>query len=409
MITGIRLNNFYAFKKMVQLDLIADMRTHKPIGNAIKIGDYYVLKSSCIYGANNVGKSYFVHGISIIKNIILNKGFVFNKNLFNKSNQISFGISFIYNNKMYDYDFTYDITIENNNQKGFVYESLDEIRIINGKRIRNNLFLINRINNNYFFNKESEISNFLPLTSSSNILIYTINSDGFPILKEYKEMLINVVNNIQVISMENLTPDFTIYNLKNNTNLKNKIINIIKEADLEISDFQYINDKKIIKQNSELSVSQDDFLRLVSIHNGLPVRSIDFDSLGTKKIVSLASYIVDAIENGKTLIVDELESSLHYLLVKSIVALFNNLKNTKGQLLFTTHEIALLDLRLFRKDQINFIDKDEGNNYLYPLSEYTYHEKGIRSESDLFKKYNYGELGGIPNVNLYNAVYNDEV
>lgn len=409
MITRIKLNNFYAFKNEVELNLLADMRTQKPIGNTIKIGEFNVLKSACIYGANNVGKSYLVQGIYIIKNIILNKGFNFSKNLFNKSNQISFGISFIHNNKMYDYDFIYDITLVDNIQKGFIFESFDEVRIINGKRIKNNLFLIDRKNNVYDFKNNEKLKEFLPLTSSSNILIYIVNSEEFELLKEYKDILIRIMNSVEVVSMDNLNPNFTIYNLKNNTNLKNKIINIIKKADLEIDDFKYINDKQMIKQNIDTAVLQDDFLRLASIHNGFLVQFVAFDSVGTRKIVSLSSYIVDAIVNGKTLIVDELESSLHYLLVKSIVALFNNLENTKGQLIFTTHETTLLDLKMFRKDQINFIDKEDGINYLYTLSDFTYQDKGLRLESDLFKKYNYGELGGIPNPNLYDAVYGDEV
>ena len=88
------------------------------------------------------------------------------------------------------------------------------------------------------------------------------------------------------------------------------------------------------------------------------VPSIIFDSTGTKKIASIASYVIEALEKGRILVIDELDNSLHFRLTRAIVALFNNELNTNAQLICTVHDVSLLDCQnLFRKDQIWFTHK----------------------------------------------------
>ena len=125
-------------------------------------------------------------------------------------------------------------------------------------------------------------------------------------------------------------------------------------------------------------------------------------------MVAAASYIVDALENGKILVVDELDSSLHFKLTRSIVALFNNELNKNAQLLFTAHDATLLDCKkLFRKDQIWFTSKDESSEYLYSLADFTASEDGVRSDTDLFNKYNAGVFGAVPEPDLISILLTD--
>jgi AAA15 family ATPase/GTPase len=73
-----------------------------------------------------------------------------------------------------------------------------------------------------------------------------------------------------------------------------------------------------------------------------------------------------------TLFVDELDSSLHPLIVREIVKLFNSLNNKSSQLVFTSHDISLLDDDILTKEQIWFTDKNKyGNSFLYSLADYT--------------------------------------
>ena len=101
---------------------------------------------------------------------------------------------------------------------------------------------------------------------------------------------------------------------------------------------------------------------------------------------------------------DEIDSSLHHILTKSIVAMFNNVLNTKSQLIFTTHDVLLLDLReLFRKDQIWLVDiKDKSSSTICRMSEFTSRdENGIRGDEDITDYYLKGQFGSIPTPDLF--------
>ncbi len=88
-----------------------------------------------------------------------------------------------------------------------------------------------------------------------------------------------------------------------------------------------------------------DQIRLVSTYKGVHVPSMIFDSTGTKKIAAMASYVIEALEQGRILVVDELDSSIHFKLTRAIVAMFNNELNTNAQMIFTVHDINLMDCK----------------------------------------------------------------
>ena len=94
--------------------------------------------------------------------------------------------------------------------------------------------------------------------------------------------------------------------------------------------------------------------------------------------MALASYIVEALEKGKILIIDELDSGLQFKISREIISLFNNYINTSAQLICTTHDVSFLDIKtLFRKDQIWFTDKDTDQAYLYSLALFTSEKAGM--------------------------------
>jgi len=135
------------------------------------------------------------------------------------------------------------------------------------------------------------------------------------------------------------------------------------------------------------------------------VPSIVFDSTGTKKMTALAGYIMEALEQGRVLVVDELDSSIHFKITRAIVAMFNNELNTNAQMIFTVHDINLMDCkRLFRKEQIWFVHKDDNAAYVYSLGDYTAAAKGIRDTTDIIEKYKKGILGALPEPELINSL-----
>lgn len=121
---------------------------------------------------------------------------------------------------------------------------------------------------------------------------------------------------------------------------------------------------------------------------------LDQESMGTQQLFALSVPLNSMLMNGRTLFIDELDASLHPLLVKYIIKLFHNpITNPKGaQLIFNTHDTTIMDQELFRRDQIWFVEKDEeGCSHLYSLLEYS-----PRNKEALSKNYLQGRYGSIP-------------
>jgi hypothetical protein len=121
---------------------------------------------------------------------------------------------------------------------------------------------------------------------------------------------------------------------------------------------------------------------------------LEEESNGTQRLFALSGPLAEVLENGWTLFVDELDASLHPLLVRYLVELFHNPQiNPKGaQLIFNTHDTTLMDCCLFRRDQIWFVEKDrQGCSHLYPLLDYS-----PRKDEALAKGYLLGRYGAIP-------------
>ena len=127
---------------------------------------------------------------------------------------------------------------------------------------------------------------------------------------------------------------------------------------------------------------------------GKAVFSLGDESMGTRNLLFLSGPVLDILAKGTTLVVDELDSSLHPLLVRRLVELFQSpsVNTTGAQLIFTTHDTSLLDPELFRRDQIWFIEKDSDQaSKLYPLSDFS-----PRKNEALERGYLMGRYGALP-------------
>jgi len=126
---------------------------------------------------------------------------------------------------------------------------------------------------------------------------------------------------------------------------------------------------------------------------------VEFDfeeeSEGTKRLFSLIGIWIDSLNNGRVLVVDELDTKLHHLLNVFLIKLFNDPTQNKNnaQLIFTTHNTNLLDLNIFRRDQIWFTEKNprKGTTDLYSLIEFS-----PRKDKNIQKGYLAGRYGAIP-------------
>lgn len=120
-----------------------------------------------------------------------------------------------------------------------------------------------------------------------------------------------------------------------------------------------------------------------------------FESRGVYLAADLFLPLHHVLQHGGLLIVDELETSLHPLLMAKVISMFTDPDTNpgKGQLIFTTHNALLMDKKYFRQDEIVFVEKDEaGCSSLYRLSDI----EGVRSDRDFCKSYICGAFGAIP-------------
>jgi len=118
------------------------------------------------------------------------------------------------------------------------------------------------------------------------------------------------------------------------------------------------------------------------------------ESTGTQRLFSLAAPVLDVLRDGRILLVDELDASLHPLLVRQLIAMFHNnqINQKNAQLIFTTHDTTLLDQSIFRRDQVWFTEKDADQaTNLYPLTDFS-----PRKNEAIEKGYLMGRYGAVP-------------
>jgi AAA15 family ATPase/GTPase len=123
------------------------------------------------------------------------------------------------------------------------------------------------------------------------------------------------------------------------------------------------------------------------------VFEMDEESDGTRRLIDFIPMLVDIAKNDSVYLIDEIDRSMHPILTKGILEYFlNQLTKAKSQLIVTTHESNLLDLELFRKDEIWFVEKNKlGSSNFYSLLEFK-----PRGDKDIKKGYLNGRFGAIP-------------
>ena len=372
--------------------------------------NFNILKTAGIYGPNNAGKTCLVKCFNAIKKILLNKKPNLMPNLFSKNSVCELGITFLAEGKEFSYDLHYDAQKEE-----FLYEKFSEIQKDQYGNEKEILWLEKDTVNQKYSCIDQDVLLMIPLMSSNNLLCYVIDASKFEHLEKMKKIIVEFAQKIDILNMNNIPMKKTIELMKNKGDLQKKVVEFIKNADLYMDNFEYVDMDQIkIDDRTENEKPDEEVLnmreklmeqiRLVSTYKGVKVPSLIFDSTGTKKIAALASYIIEGLENGRILIVDELDSSIHFKITRAIVAMFNNELNTNAQMIFTVHDINLMDCkRMFRKEQIWFVHKDQDGVYVYSLADFTA-QQGVRDTTDIMEKYRKGALGALPDPELINSL-----
>ena len=410
MIIEVRAKNCYAFEDEIAFSMKADMRNKKFGTNVHTENNFNVLKTAGIYGPNNAGKTCLIKCIRAIKRVLLNKKNGLMPNIFADNNVCELGITFMVSGRKFSYDFKYDTEKEE-----YIYEAFSEILKDQYNNEKEVCWLKKDTISEAYECVDEDVLIMIPVVSKNNLLCYVIDTSKFKRINEMKQILVGFAEKMDIISMNDIPMEHTIELMKNKNQLQQKIVEFIKNADLYLDDFEYVDmdkirvkagegDKKPEERVLDLPEKIMDQIRLVSTYKGVHVPSMLFDSTGTKKIAAIAGYVIEALEQGRILIVDELDSSIHFKLTRAIVALFNNELNTNAQMIFTVHDINLMDCkRMFRKEQIWFVHKDEEGVYVYSLADFTA-QQGVRDTTDIMEKYRKGALGALPDPELINSL-----
>lgn len=384
MLLAFEVQGYKVFDDRVEFSMNANMRFKKLKENIytkiIKGKEINALKSAIIYGPNNSGKTTFIKAVSVLKGIIEKECIddvchdSLNFNFFGDDKSIDFFIEFLSGEHHYEYHLSF------NTKK----EITEEILVVDSKTILDRYGKNNR-----------QVSQVLELLGHyKNKLMVTCLPKDY---KEYYEGFKAFFDKILILQYieNNIQPTL---DMLNDIKYNEEFLKLITSSDVSIKKMRV---SKNIDAQSFSYVPKDvaEYLKLESTYekNGKSYSfpSILVDSIGTKKLIVYASYILKALKEERILLVDELDTSWHTLLTRNIFALFNSIGNVRAQLIASCHDLLLLDdEHMFRRDQIWFTYKDKKGTYFYSLSDF----KVDSSEKPGMVMANYlkGKYGALP-------------
>lgn len=422
MIIDFTIKNYRSFKETASISLLAEPL--KNDGIAISTTDFKddILPVAGIFGQNAGGKSNFIKALLYMKKSMLNAdhiGFPINKNPLlqpfllnaNNSNQpIHFELSLWDKDTVSQYNYGFEV-----DDSGIVSEwlSLSD----RPKTNRRSRMIFERSRNNFTFDSTVK-SDLEPL--SMRVLDTALAVNVFANLADpYSRKLLEIVKE-QIKIIDSTDADelrhYILENCLANEELKARVIRFIKKLDIGINDI--LIDKSEIdttelpegaKFGFRYQVKSSHFMYDDGGNRLEESRNFNFgdESFGTQRLFILAVVLLDALNKGEVVVIDELGSSLHPFLTKRIVEIFQNPELNKygAQLIFTSHETFLLAKNALngkldlRRDQIWFADKgaDEAS-VLRCLSEYK-----TKKEYDLAKRYLEGRFGAVPVIKSWEA------
>ena len=199
--------------------------------------------------------------------------------------------------------------------------------------------------------------------------------------------------------------DSTVQRASADPAFRSNLVSFLRRADFGVTDVQFkaLHAKGLNKpfakgalDSTESEPLQPYLMHQQSDGTGAVPFVIQEESAGTLKYLTLAGPWLDVLANGNTLLIDELESSLHPLLVRKLIEIFHSSKHNphNAQLIFTTHQSLLLDQDLLRRDQVWFVEKNsQGASEVFPLTDFS-----PRNREALQKGYLSGRYGAVPLV-----------
>ncbi len=442
------VENYLCFNERAEFSMIPGkgrlLPTHRIKGK--NSADIDVLKLALIYGANASGKSSLIKSMSFAKNFILQgvkvgsviplSKFKLSKKAEKNPSRFEFefkmkGFNYAYG-FLIDYDkvieeWLYKITrfsekaifertiLENSKTKirfpGIRFKSKDEKQFLDfvalGTR-PNKLFLTECLERNVFANVQGieAISDTLDWFGNKLTVIFPDSKfqglefefeKSSKLAEEFKKYMKIFDTGIDDIELKPIDFD-KIKDIPDE--IKNDIVSRLKPNSKTIISNKATNITYTLFKDNKNNIK---VFRLNSKHklidsDGYAFFEINEESDGSQRLIDLIPALIDLFKDNKVFIIDELDRSLHPNLSKSFVELFlNATAEVPSQLIVTTHESSLLNLRKIRKDEIWFIEKNQkGEAELFSLEEFK-----PRFDKEIRKNYLVGRFGAIPSISLH--------
>ena len=405
MVLEIRLSNFFSINEEVVLDMqAASLQTKESkelLGNTFVCNDERILKTVAIYGANASGKSNVIKAIRACVQMIF-ESHNYNENTVFSFTPFKFGgvgkpskfyIRFMIEGVEYEYSFTLtntEIITEElyfypMGRKKLVF-ARDERKGPDKKEIYEFRTAIRRP-----MDVAANTSKKTLFVSRASQMDREVAKDVFRYFNE--RFILNYLgyNSYSIESLLNSNKDL--------------ILKVLKIADSDIVDIRSQHELRplttaVFDSQSNQLISRDDIqkpqLKITTFHKNNPEVPFDFyseESTGTQEFFHMMLTILNIIRNNKVLLIDEISSGLHVKLVEYILNLFH--QSESAQLIFSTHNTNLLNMKKIRKDQVYFVNKrDDGSSDLYSLFDY----KDFRETMDAEKAYLQGRFDAIPYI-----------
>lgn len=430
MLIQFSVGNFKTFKDKVTLSMIAsnyDKETREN-ENVIPNSKYNLrnLKSAVIYGANASGKSKFMEALMFMRHFTINsskdsqKGDdisiePFRLNTESLDSPSEFEVVFLFDNIQYRYGFEVDkeqVVSEWLYQKPKTKEVEIFYRDYQDFELHQRNFKKGTIAVKEGLIRDNALLLSLAAQLNDEISINVI--DWFKSLK--------TISGLREEGYQGYTMSRT-----KDSKTKVRILELLKAADLGIRDIKLelldieklpkdlpkdLRDRLIKESKEENSDIVSDVLTAHKQYDSANkyIEDVHFsmdddESSGTRKFFALTGPILDVIENGYILVVDELDSKLHPNLVCKLVSLFNSkeLNPKNAQLIFNTHDTNLLGSGLFRRDQIWFAEKNKlGAANIYSLADFK--TDSVRKTEAFEENYIRGKYGSVPYLGLFDSL-----
>jgi AAA15 family ATPase/GTPase len=411
MLIDFEIKNYASIKNTMLLSAETGERLSRlKTTNTIQENNFSLLKNLLIFGPNGSGKSNLINGLRCMQKMILNDPakittpLPFQPFKLDQASQqapTQFAVRFNDHHHTYDYRFSF-------NEHQIITEQLT---------------CILKTTEQVYFKRQAQSFSVLPqnlkavaqATKENSLLLFTAQQANDP-------HAINVLrwfqNDLIFVDDTDLSDNTDLSELLQDTATKQEFLNFLRFADFNIVDVR-IRDvalhypaelKQTLAQlnpNFNLETSQKKLYTVHTQYNdaGQPTGEVelplDWESRGTQKIFVIALCLIFAQRhgNGKTLLFDEFDDSLHYELSSALIQIFNSKMNL-NQFILTTHELQLLDCDV-RVDQLYLVEKDfTGISTLKSIFDFNESRGNARAGISFMKKYLAGKFGAMPQIDV---------